>query len=418
MSITLRPLSVSDVQCLHALLNHPEIMRALHMPATSLADWEVAIAAADPDEEHYLLTDRNTPVGWIKLNGLQDKPDAWVSMLVIAPDHQRHGYGTAALMLAEDLLRTRGYRTLRIHTNEDNLAARGCYEQHGYRQTERTPCTDGDGAARIGYTYRKTLTPDNDSIRSYWYAYAYDKLENNTDDAACLLRLLGDTGGRALRILEPCTGGGRLLKPLADAGHTVTGFDRDEDMLSYIAGRKPRDAVWYRADALALKHSWGDGYDAVVLGCNLLLNIENADDYTSAQKAFIRKAYGALRDGGRLYLDFNLFAHPERAFTSDTPREVFRITDDHGVRGVYRILRTTYDLACQICVSICETALTYPDGTVHTHQAARYKHIPTLADVHTWLHDAGFTVEREYGGYDLRPISEDTTRAVIVADCT
>ncbi|MEG0766794.1 MAG: GNAT family N-acetyltransferase, partial [Clostridia bacterium] len=220
--IQLQPLTAQDIPVLHALLNEPTIMDALHMRPTTATLWQDAFAAweNDADEENYLITSDHQPVGWMRLNGLSDKPDAWLSMLAVGTAYQRQGIGRQAVLLAETILQGRGYRQLRIHTSEENLAAQHCYRSLRYAQTERLDCTSADGASRMEYTYRKTLAPDMESIRRHWYAYAYDQLENQTDDVTCMLKLLGNA---PKQLLEVCCGGGRFLVPLAKTGHTVTG---------------------------------------------------------------------------------------------------------------------------------------------------------------------------------------------------
>ncbi len=402
-----------NIPYLHALLNEPAVISALHMLPTPRKRWEEAFLTwqSDPDEEVYIIESDDTPAGWMKLNGLT-MPDAWLSMLAVGTARQRQGIGSRAVALAEEMLRERGYKSLRIHTTEDNKAAQRCYEKLCYRQTERSDCTNADGKARIGYTYCKTFSPDIESVKKRWYAYAYDRLEDETDDVACMLHLLG---GAPKNILEVCCGGGRILVPLAKAGHTVIGFDMDEEMLSYIPAKAAGldNIRYYQADAL--KCGWGSGFDTVVLAGNILINIETDGDYEAAQRAFIFKAAAALNAGGCLYLDFNLFAHPEKIFNTDKERVVFELTDTMGVHGSCGIISGVYDTGRKLAVSKRKTVLHLPDGETHTFLTDSVKHIPTLDDVRAWLADAGLAVEAAYGGYDLRPIGEDTCRAVILA---
>ncbi len=59
----------------------------------------------------------------------------------------------------------------------------------------------------------------------------YDREETGTQDSAFLLSLIGNS---PKRILEIACGTGRILIPLAKAGHYVTGLDLDEAMLERI----------------------------------------------------------------------------------------------------------------------------------------------------------------------------------------
>ena len=125
---------------------------------------------------------------------------------------------------------------------------------------------------------------DINKIKSHWYAYIYDKQENQTYDVELMLQILGD---KPKKILEVCCGGGRILMPLAKAGHIAVGFDMDEDMMTQIPGKINglSNIKFYKADAI---HSnWGSDYDVVVLAGNIMINIEIDMDYKEAQKLFI-----------------------------------------------------------------------------------------------------------------------------------
>ena len=69
---------------------------------------------------------------------------------------------------------------------------------------------------------------DIDFYRKHWYADIYEQQENQTNDVKYILSTIG---AAPKRVLEIACGGGRILEPLARAGHNVTGFDTDEAML-------------------------------------------------------------------------------------------------------------------------------------------------------------------------------------------
>lgn len=66
------------------------------------------------------------------------------------------------------------------------------------------------------------------SIISRWNADLYDQNETGTEDISWILPMLGDS---PKRVLEIACGSGRILIPLAKAGHIATGLDCDEFML-------------------------------------------------------------------------------------------------------------------------------------------------------------------------------------------
>jgi len=253
---------------------------------------------------------------------------------------------------------------------------------------------------------------DIDKIRSHWYAYIYDEQENQTYDVELMLQILGDT---PKNILEVCCGGGRILVPLAKAGHNVVGFDMDEDMMAQMRRKIVGlpNIKYYKADAVY--SDWGSTYDVVVLAGNIMINIISDMDYKEAQQLFIRKAANALKDGWHIYLDFDLHAHPEKIFISTKERVHFDGTDDMGVYGRYIGCPGNYDIKTQMAKGKSRTELTLPNGEIYTFERIWEKHIPTLQNVHDWLDSNGFVIEQEYGDYDKNPIGETTHRAIIYA---
>jgi len=256
---------------------------------------------------------------------------------------------------------------------------------------------------------------DIEGIRQRWYASIYDQQENHTDDVEFLLNAIGN---EPKRILEVCCGTGRILVPLAQAGHDVVGFDVNEAMLGRIAAKAAgmKNIAFYRADALL--NDWGAGFDIVILAGNILINIKTKGDYREAQRLFIQKAAMALKPGGCVYLDFYLNAHPARGFAAPKERVIFEGRDEAGTYGRFLIVGGVggYDTATQTATGGRRTEITLPDGQTHVFESAMLKHIPTLAQVHAWLAESGLEVDWEFGSYDGKEIGEHTHRAVIRAD--
>jgi|GEM_PF-1125412 Predicted acetyltransferase len=143
---------------IHRLLNRPEILSALHELPTEFSVWERAFKIwADEGECNFIIYTEEKPAGWLKLNGFDGGGTGWISELVIDPSYWRRGLGSYAVSFAEKLFMSQGLRHAAIHTNEDNAAARACYEKCGYKVTERGECTNSDGVHRFGLTYEKAL---------------------------------------------------------------------------------------------------------------------------------------------------------------------------------------------------------------------------------------------------------------------
>lgn len=139
-----------DIPFLDAV--YTENMAALHGAPRSRDAWSALLS--DRNTIYYIVY-TDSPVGWFRLDA--EDNGLWLGMLQIKPSHQRRGIGRAVLAAAEKLAAERGYRTMGIHTTQDNLAARGLYTACGYTLTEVGPCTTADGVERTGCTFCKNL---------------------------------------------------------------------------------------------------------------------------------------------------------------------------------------------------------------------------------------------------------------------
>jgi len=250
-------------------------------------------------------------------------------------------------------------------------------------------------------------------IINRWYADLYDQEETDTDDVNFMLSVIGE---EPKNILEVCCGSGRILVPLAKAGHTVTGFDVDECMLGRIPQKVAglNNISFSKADAIA--DHWGRNFDIVILAGNILVNIVSDMNYKEAQKLFIKKAYNSLKPNGRLYIDFGCFAHPENFFGNSEEKTIFQGTDNFGYSGKYIISDGRYDEKTQTAAFNRKIELVTKNGEKIVQESTGIKHIPTLLQVNEWLDEAGFKIINEFGDYKGNPISEETYKAIIWAE--
>jgi SAM-dependent methyltransferase len=254
---------------------------------------------------------------------------------------------------------------------------------------------------------------DINETRKHWYAYIYDQEVTETDDIEFLLDIIEE---KSQNILEACCGTGRILVPLAKAGHNVTGFDIDEYMIGRISQKivGMNNIKYYKSDAL--EDSWGNDYDIIVLAGNVMMNIETDGDYKEAQKMFIKKSRDALKTGGYIYLDFDLHNEPEKIFGQNFERIVFEGYDDRGTYGKYLISSGgSYDKDTQISYGKRKIELVLPNGEKNMYEYNSNKRIPKLVEIKQWLIENDFKIEQEYGNRKKEPISEKTHRAIIYA---
>ncbi len=118
---------------------------------------ETMLLSRDPDEENFILYMGEIPCGWLKVNGLDNPEDAWISMLVVEPKYHRLGIGVHAVGYAEEFLKSRRKRRVCVWTTEDNIAARGLYESCGFAVSKTLEDTSSDGVQRKWVVFKKDL---------------------------------------------------------------------------------------------------------------------------------------------------------------------------------------------------------------------------------------------------------------------
>lgn len=249
-------------------------------------------------------------------------------------------------------------------------------------------------------------------LRGHWYADIYEQQVTDTEDIAFLLQILG---GEPRCVLEVACGGGRILVPLAKAGHDAHGMDADPFMLERLALKAAGmpNIRWKQRDIV--KDAWDGGFDVAVLAGNILINILSDVDNEEAQQIVLRKAADAIKPGGHLYLDFDCFdTIPSR--NGDTDEWVyFEGTDDLGTYGKFIVMGSPLDVAKRNDYSDRRLEITPRDRAPFAYQFRFQKHFPPLSQVQRWLFDLGLTIEALYGDYDRNPVHRGGSRVILWA---
>lgn len=151
--IEIRSVSAGDAEFLFQLMNEPTVMKALNEVPTEKRDWEEAVSAwsEDADEEGYIVLSRGQPIGWFAVNGLlADDHIAFLKMAALMPAYQGKHIGRHVLTQILEDLRFRGILSVRLFTNQDNLAAQKCYGECGFSIIEvlREQMSDGTIVSR------------------------------------------------------------------------------------------------------------------------------------------------------------------------------------------------------------------------------------------------------------------------------
>ena len=253
-------------------------------------------------------------------------------------------------------------------------------------------------------------------VISKWVADIYDQKVTETDDIDFLLSAIGK---QPKKILEVCCGSGRILVPLAKAGHTVVGIDADAFMLDKIQVKAIglENIKWHKADAV--HDDWGAGFDVVVLAGNILYNIISDIEYKKAQETLIQKAASALVPGGYIYIAYSpggyKLTQPTQSQVYDDRWVVWEGTDNDGNYGKMMLLGGSYDAKTRLSKFVRRFELTLVNGEQIVQDIDSEKHFASLEHLRDWLRTSGFVIELECEDFDKNPITEDSCEVIIYA---
>ncbi|MBQ8575801.1 MAG: GNAT family N-acetyltransferase [Clostridia bacterium] len=154
-----KPLMAEDVHYVASIMSEISNIIALHSINHSLAEWKCIFDenARDADEENFLICADNDVCAWLKLNGLQNKDTAWISMLVVADNYKHQGVGKFAVEYAFKYLHSKGFNQIGVQTTEDNDAAKSLYMRCGFSIAESKEFRTDDGTNINSYVMLKTL---------------------------------------------------------------------------------------------------------------------------------------------------------------------------------------------------------------------------------------------------------------------
>lgn len=137
--IKLRAVSDADAQFLTFIMNIDAVLNSLNELPTKLEDWTAAIKEwnKDNDEEDYIISDGETPIGWLGINGLESADKAaYLKLAAILPNYHNKGIGYYAISQVAEMLRQRNYSKMALYTDQENYKTKACYSKCGFEVTE------------------------------------------------------------------------------------------------------------------------------------------------------------------------------------------------------------------------------------------------------------------------------------------
>ena len=233
-------------------------------------------------------------------------------------------------------------------------------------------------------------------------------------DLPFYLELAAQQGGR---VLELACGSGRLLVPLARAGHRVIGLDASPHMLAIardkLAAAGPEVAARTRLVQGDMRAFSLDGpFDLAVIAVRSFAYLVDRSDQLSTLCAVAAH----LRPGGLLALDS---LNPAPAWLLEPPgslrQDLVRHVPEQGVTVARTEAVVSIDLAAQVRVIRSAYEVVADDGTV-TKRFVEWPFRYTYRfEVEHLLERAGFEIEAVHGGYRREPFASESRVMLFLA---
>lgn len=216
-------------------------------------------------------------------------------------------------------------------------------------------------------------------------------------------------------ILELGSGSGRVLLPLAQQGHQVTGLDVSPDLMALarqkLAGRPWRERVTLIEDDFRTADLKGRTFRFAFSTSNTFMHVTDPEE----QLQTLQNVHRHLATGGLLMLDF---------FNPD----VARLTEMNGVQeladrwtsastsaDVIKWSVRTVDWAAQTLETLFIYEEFLPDGTSRRTLCPFILRFLWPNEAELMLRAAGFTVEAILGDFDGDPYHSGSERLILLA---
>jgi SAM-dependent methyltransferase len=237
------------------------------------------------------------------------------------------------------------------------------------------------------------------------------------EDVELYLRLAEVVGDP---ILELGCGTGRVLAPLAAAGHRITGIDRSRAMLDRARttlqmhpGSLLRRVTLSEGSMTEAERAPGGPFGLVIFSLNGLMHVATM----AGQRAALESARRALDPRGMLVIDV-LNPTPELLVTLDS-----RVQHEGSWRKsdgtiIDRFSARTHDSAEQRIDTELWYDLTDPEGHMRRVRTGFPMRYLLASEIALLLEVSGFVEWKYYGSYDLDPFDDRSDRLIVTAEVT
>lgn len=236
-----------------------------------------------------------------------------------------------------------------------------------------------------------------------------------TADVPLVLQLAAEAKGA---ILELGCGSGRLLRPLAKAGHQITGIDLSAEMLARARAQlaKEPEAVQARvslhqADMTNFALPNSPYFGLIVIPYNTLMHLDTVQAVQALQQAC-----SYLLEGGRLFIDL---ANP--VDIANTPEDALLslesvLTDPETGELIVHLASNRLDTASQtLHITWIYDVSASAGGAVQRTVAQATYHYCYPHQLELWLQEAGFKLIHLWGDYDQSSYTEESERLLALA---
>jgi SAM-dependent methyltransferase len=221
-------------------------------------------------------------------------------------------------------------------------------------------------------------------------------------------------------ILELGCGTGRVLAPLAAAGHRTTGIDRSQPMLTRArstlhehGGTSSQRVILVEDSMTEAEHAPGGPFGLAIFSLNGLMHLPAVAE----QRAALASARRALDPRGMLVIDV---MNPTHELLATLDGRVQHEGSWRKVDGtvVDRFSARTHDSAEQRINTELWYDLTDDGGHIRRVRSAFPMRYLVASELALLLEVTGFAEWTFYGSYDLDPFDDASDRLIVTAEVT